>query len=80
MILNSSVNLHNITQHHEIEDNIFYMALTTRMSYAMIFIARGSLFFAVLRFVAIISYYASLCLAKKNQQPTLNTIQLRILG
>jgi len=46
----------------------------------MMLIARRCFFFTALQFVAITSYYASLCLAKKKQQRTLNTIQLRILG
>jgi hypothetical protein len=60
---------------------LFYdMALTNRVNHAMMFIARCSLFFAALQLVAITSYYASLRLAKKKQQRTLNTIQLRFLG
>ena len=43
-------------------------------------IACRSFFFAVLQFVVITSYYVSLRLAKKKQQRTLNTTQLRILG
>ncbi len=50
------------------------------MNLAMMFIARYSFIFAVLQFVAITRYYASLRLAKKKQYRTLNTIQLRILG
>ena len=57
-----------------------YMVLISRVSYAMMFIARCSLIFAVLQFVVITSYYASLRLAKNKQQRTLNTIQLRRLG
>jgi len=80
MNLNSSVNRYNNTQRYEIKDNIFCLVLTTRVNHAMMLIARCFLFFAVLQFVVITSYYASLRLAKKKQQRTLNTIQLMILG
>ncbi len=43
----------------------------------MMLIAHLSFFCAALQFVAITSYYVSLRLAKKKQQRTLNTTQLR---
>jgi len=46
----------------------------------MMLIARRCFFFTALQFVVITSYYVSLRLAKKKQQRTLNTTQLRILG
>ncbi len=46
----------------------------------MMCIARCALFFAALHFFAITRYYASMCLAKKKQQRTLNTIQLWFPG
>jgi hypothetical protein len=46
----------------------------------MMLIARRSFFFAALQFVVITRYTASLRLAKKKHQRTLNTTQLRILG
>jgi len=46
----------------------------------MMLIARRSFFFTAVQFVAITSYTVSLRLAKKKQQRTLNTTQLRILG
>jgi hypothetical protein len=46
----------------------------------MMLIARRSFFFTALQFVVITRFYASLRLAKKKQQHTLNTTQLRILG
>ncbi len=61
--------------------NIFHMVLTLRVSHAMMLIARCRCFFAVLQFVVITGCYASLRRTKKQQQQrTLNTIQLRILG
>jgi len=60
LILNSSVNRRNNTQHHEIKYNISYVVLTTRVDHAMMFIARCASFFAVLQ--------------KKKQQRTLNTV------
>jgi len=46
----------------------------------MMLIARCSFFFTALQFVDITNYTVSLRLAKKQQQRTLNTTQLRILG
>jgi len=46
----------------------------------MMLIARRSFFFTALQFVVKMRYTVSLRLAKKKQQRTLNTIQLRILG
>jgi hypothetical protein len=46
----------------------------------MMHTVRCSFFFAALQFVVITCYTASLRLAKKKQQRTLNTTQLRILG
>ena len=46
----------------------------------MMLIARRSFFFTALQFVVITSYTVSLRLAKKKQQRTLYTTQLRILG
>ena len=46
----------------------------------MMLIARRSFFFAAFQFVVITSYTVSLHLAKKKQQRTLYTPQLRILG
>ena len=46
----------------------------------MLLIARRSFFFTALQLVAITSYTVSLRLAKKKQQRTLNTTQMRILG
>ena len=43
-------------------------------------IARRSFLFTALQFVVITRYYNELRLAKKKQQRTLNTTQLRILG
>jgi len=43
-------------------------------------IARRSFFFAALQFVVITRYTVSMRLAKKKQQRSLNTTQLRILG
>ena len=50
------------------------------VSNTMVFIAYCFLIFAVLQFVVIKGYYASLHLAKNKKQSTLNTIQLRFLG
>ena len=58
----------------------FYMTLTFKVMNAMMLIARRSLSFTALQFVAITRYTVSLRLAKKKQQRTLNTIQLRTLG
>jgi len=80
MILNSSVDRYKNNQSYEIKDNISNMTLTSGVSLAMMFIALCSFIFAVLQFVAITRYYASLRLAKKKQQRTLNTIQLRNSG
>lgn len=55
-------------------------AMLSRVSRAMMLIARYSFIFAVLQFVAITRYYALLRLAKNKQYRTLNIIQLRILG
>jgi len=46
----------------------------------MMLIVRRSFFFTALQFVVITRYTVSLRLAKKKQQRTLNTIQLRTLG
>ena len=46
----------------------------------MMLIARRSFFFTALQFVVITRYTVSFRLAKKKQQRTLNTTQLRILG
>jgi hypothetical protein len=46
----------------------------------MMLIARRSFFFAALQFVAITRYTVSLRLARKKQQRSLITTQLRILG
>ena len=46
----------------------------------MMLIARRCFFLKALQFVDITSYTASLRIAKKKQQRTLNTTQLRILG
>ena len=46
----------------------------------MMLTARRSFFFTALQFVEITHYTVSLRLAKKKQQRTLNTAQLRILG
>jgi len=46
----------------------------------MMLIARRCFFFTALQFVLITSYTVSWRLAKKKQQRTPNTIQLRILG
>jgi hypothetical protein len=56
------------------------MTLTFKVKNGMMLIARRSFFFTALQFVVITSYYVSLRLAKKKQQRTLNTIQLKILG
>jgi hypothetical protein len=80
MILKTSVDRYNNNQPGENKNNILFIAFTLRVGHAMMLIARCSLFFAALQFVAITRYYASLRLAKKKQQRTLNTIQLRFLG
>jgi hypothetical protein len=46
----------------------------------MLLIAHRCFFLTALQFVVITSYTVSLRLAKKKQQRTLNTTQLRILG
>ncbi len=46
----------------------------------MMLIVRCYCFFTVLQFVVITGCYASLRRAKKQQQRTLNTIQLKVLG
>ena len=46
----------------------------------MMLIARRSFFVAALQFVVITRYTVSMRLAKKKQQRSLNTTQLRILG
>jgi hypothetical protein len=46
----------------------------------MVFTARRFLIPAALQCVVIMRYYASLCLAKNNNQRTLNPTQLRFLG
>jgi hypothetical protein len=46
----------------------------------MMLIARHSFFFTALQFVVITRYTILLRIAKKKQQRTLNTTQLRILG
>ncbi len=56
------------------------MALILRVSYAMMLIVRFCCFFAVLQFVVITCYYASLRRANKQQKRTLNIIQLRVVG
>ena len=56
----------------------FTMTLTFKVMNALMLIAR--FFFTALQFVVITSYTVSLRLAKKKQQRTLNTTQLRILG
>ena len=50
------------------------------VSNTMMLIVHCFLLFAVLQFVVITGYYASLRLAKNNKQSALNTIQLRFLG
>ena len=80
MILNSSVNRHNNDDPHENKTLFLDIGFTYRVNHAMIFIARCCFIFAVLQFVVITRYYASLRFAKKKQQRTLNTIQLRNLG
>jgi len=56
------------------------MTRTFKVRNAMMLIARRSFFFTALQFVAITRYTVSLRLAKKKQQRTLNTSELRILG
>jgi hypothetical protein len=51
--------------------------LTQMVNYTMVFIARCFLIPAVLQFVVITRYYASLRLAGNKNQRTLNPIQLR---
>jgi hypothetical protein len=80
MILKTSVDRYNNNHHQENKTILLYAACIYGVNAAMVFIARCSLFFAALHFVAITSYYASMRLAKKKQQRTLNTIQLRFLG
>jgi hypothetical protein len=46
----------------------------------MMLLARRCFFSIALQFVVITSYYVSSRLAKKKQQRSLNTTQLRILG
>jgi hypothetical protein len=53
------------------------MTLTFKVKNALMLIVRRCFFFSVLQFVVITSYYNELRLAKKKQQRTLNTIQLR---
>jgi len=50
------------------------------VNHTMVFIARCFLIPAMLQFVAITRYYASLRLAGNKNQRTLNPIQLRFLG
>ncbi len=56
------------------------MTRTFNVMNTMMLIARRSFFFTALQFVEITRYTVSLRLAKKKQQRTLNTTQLRILG
>ena len=56
------------------------MTLSFKVMNAMMLIARRYFFFTALQFVVITSYFISFRLAKKKQQRTLNTTQLRILG
>ena len=56
------------------------MTLTFKAWNALMLIAGRSFFFTALQFVAITRYDVSLRFAKKKQQRTLNTTQLRILG
>jgi len=56
------------------------MTRTFKVRNAMMLIARRCFFFTALQFVVITGYTVSLRLAKKKQQRTLNTTQLRILG
>ncbi|SER25867.1 hypothetical protein SAMN05421690_10156 [Nitrosomonas sp. Nm51] len=80
MIPKSSVDRYNYGQSYKIKLIFLYTLLTKRVGHAMMLIAHCSFFFAALQFVAITRYYASLRLAKKKEQCTLNIIQLRILG
>jgi len=63
-----------------IKRTTLFMMLILKIRHAMMFFVRCYLFFAVLPFVAITHYCASLRLAKKKQQRTPNTIQLRFIG
>ncbi len=58
----------------------FTMTRTFKVRNAILLIVRRSFFFTALQFVAITCYTVSLRLAKKKQQRTLYTAQLRILG
>ncbi len=80
--MNLKTSVDRCNNNYPFENNAYflYTVLTCKVSHAMVFIARCSFIFAALQFVAITNYYASLRLAKKKQQRTLNTIQLRFLG
>ena len=56
------------------------MTRTFKVRNAIMHIARRCFFFTALQFVEITRYTISLRLAKKKQQRTLKTTQLRVLG